>query len=312
MVWLFLTVLVPTSVALPVALSAAVGNVVPSSLPPKSDVSRLTQQPKALIMVMLWSALCAAAVLIVAASDVGLSTAVLVIVLTVAAAGLSSIVVSWVSAVLAARENQLSELMRVVDRRRMESTAVFASLTTIVTRMADAPSLRDSAAIAACATGLARIQRGADPIHARRIIEWTESVVSAPGVLPPLSLIGRLEEVVHPWRALAEISVQCEVDNATPEQIERIVAVVDEAVRNACRHGQASSIQILIAEEAESNVRVEIDDDGLGLSGEMAGVGFERFAAVGSGGVEVRSRAPDPGTRVVVLITPEVASSQPP
>jgi hypothetical protein len=312
MVWLFLTVLVPTSIALPIALAAAVGNGVVSSVPISHKAGRLTRSPKVLVMAMLWSGLCASIVMTAASFGNGVDMMVLVIVLSATAAVISIIIVSWINAVVTARESQVNELASVVEHRRMESTAVFASLTTIVTRMADAPALRESAAVAACATGLARIQRGTDPIHARRIIEWTESVVSAPGVLPPLSLSGRLEEVVHPWRALATIEVECDVEHAPPEQNERIVAIVDEAVRNACRHGQAGSIEIRIADHERSSVRIEIDDDGVGLESQKAGLGFERFAAVGSGGVQVRSRAPDPGTRVVVVIPPEMAAIPPP
>ena len=224
-----------------------------------------------------------------------------------AAVFLAVFLAGWSAAVVSARDAQIRTLIDVAERRACESAAVFASLAAIVTRMAESPPLSESAAVVACATGLQRVQLETDVVHARRIIDWTESVVAAPGVVAPSNLSGRLDEVVHPWRALADITVDCPTAAVPTVLIDDILAIVDEAVRNACRHGDAQEISIAIVVESGSKVRVEIEDDGVGFQGSEPGVGLERFASLGSGGFGVVPRSPGPGTRVHVNLDANLA-----
>lgn len=216
----------------------------------------------------------------------------------------------WASGVMHARADQVSALHRAIRRRRDESSAVFASLTAIVTRIADDPTMTGSAAVAACAAGLQRAQRESDPVHARRILEWTESVVAAPSAQASMSLESRIAQLVHPWTALADITVYCDDSDIDPDLFDDIVAVLDEAVRNACRHGDARTIHVTVVQDS-SRARVEVIDDGSGLQGGAGGLGLDRYEALGSGGFEVTPRGTEPGTRVVVwLKQPQLLSGE--
>lgn len=302
MTWLFLTPPLPSVSVLPISLTAAVGAYATYALN-RSGVLNVAPF-LALLITSLFGVVSAIGwALAVPTSTSAPAAGVPSIALL---AGLGSvcalIVAMWVSGVVAARNEQLLTLRSVIDRRQGESTAVFASLTSIVARMADVPSLSGSTALAACATGLQRVQIERDPVRARRIIDWTRSVLAAPGAFTPMSLAARIHEVVHPWSALADISIKCPEDIGEPTLMDDVVAVVDEAVRNACRHGGASSISVNVIAESASAAQIEILDDGSGPGDEGACVGLERLGSRASGGCEVTARLPGPGTRVLVRL----------
>jgi len=304
MVWLFLTPWLTSMSALPIGLTAAGGVYALYALVRAQSIKVAPVAALGIATVLGvisafgWfmalqasaGTLPASALTICIATGLGVATAV--------------IISMWVSGVVSVRNEQLIALQGVIDRRQSESTAVFASLTSIVAAMTQAPPLSTSTAIAACATGLQRIQTEKDPVRCRRIIDWTNSVLSAPGAVLPVSLVGRIDEVVLPWRALADISVDCPEAITEPALVDDIVAVVDEAVRNACRHGAAESISITVTVDPWSLVSIEILDDGTGPGLGVQGVGSQRFASLGNGGYEVAPRSPGPGTRVLVRLDP--------
>lgn len=302
MTWLFLTPSLPSASALPISLTSAGGAYAIYAL---NRGGMLKVAPRvALFIASSWGVVSAVGWAVALPTITGASTtsAPGIAVLAGLGAAFALVIAMWVSGVVAARNEQLSMLQSVIERRKTESTAVFASLTSVVARMADAPPLSESTALAACATGLQRVQTARDPVRARRIIEWTHSVLTAPGVWSTASLAGRIDEVVHPWRALADISIDCPDDFNEPMLMDDVVAVVDEAVRNACRHGGAGTISVNVTVESVTLVQIEVLDDGSGLGDGVAGVGLERFASWGSGNFEVAARVPGPGTRVLVRL----------
>lgn len=175
---------------------------------------------------------------------------------------------AWVNAVLIARRDQVDELAEEADRRVEESEAVMSSLSAIVSRMSRVEPLSGSAAIAACAAGLQRARRGLAPSAARRILDWTESVVSASVVPDSSSLATRIEQTVHPWRALADIAV--EFDDWDPreggpsdEAVEDVLRHVDRVVQDSCRIEQAEAISIAVHGSASSGLTVDVELDGV-------------------------------------------------
>lgn len=302
MIWLFLTPALPSSSALPISLTAAGGAYALFAFH-RSGVVKVTPVA-ALVITCLWSGVSAIGWATALPTMTGLSavSATAIVALTGLGTVLALIIAMWVSGVIASRSEQLSTLQKVIDRRRDESIAVFASLTSIVALMAEAPPLSESTALAACATGLQRVQTEKDPVRARRIIDWTNSVLSAPGAFAPVTLAARIDEAIHPWLALADISVECPDGIKEPSLVDGIVAVVDEAVRNACRHGGAGTISVHVTAESASVVQIEVLDDGSGPGDGAAGVGIELFTSRGTGGYELTERSPGPGTRVLVRL----------
>lgn len=175
---------------------------------------------------------------------------------------------SWINAVLIARRDQVDQLAEEVDRRVEESEAVMSSLSAIVTRMSHVAPLSGSAAIAACAAGLQRARQGLAPSAARRILDWTESVVSASVAPDSSSLAARIEQTVHPWRALADIAVEFEggdpADVRAPDAaVEDVLRHVDRVVQDSCRIEQAEAIVIAVHGSARSGLTVDVELDGV-------------------------------------------------
>ena len=303
MIWLFLTPGAPSTLAVLIGLTSALGVYVTL----RSQWLGSRSVWLSLVGLLAWGCIATISwVSLLAPESVAMPLGLM---LTCAALLCALGLSSWISAVVVAREKQLETLEAQLDRSQRESAARFSSLTAVVTQIADAPPFSTSAAIAACATGLQRVLRENDPRHSRRIIEWTESVVSAPGALLVQSVVARIEQAVNPWRALAEISVDCEPTELDASLTESVVAVIDEAVRNACRHGDAQTISIHVSKDESSIVRVEVIDDGVGLENAGDGVGFERFASLGTAGFEVSPRSSGAGTRVLVALDSSPASS---
>lgn len=250
----------------------------------------------ALFAVTVWTALLA--------SSTGLSLSEILepLTTTVLAVASATLITSWVGSVMNARDSQLRKLDGLIRHRQDESAAVLSSLASVVTQMADISALAGSAAMAACASGVQRVQNESDVVHARRILDWTESVITSPRDEWSLTLQGRIDAVVEPWRALAEIQVDCQDRGIDVALYDDVVAIVDEAVRNACRHGDAQTIGINVSGQRSDRVRIEVVDDGedLGHRDDHRGdgMGFERFKSAAS--FEVLDL--DPGTRVIVTL----------
>lgn len=187
---------------------------------------------------------------------------------TAVAVLLTLLAFSWVNAVLTARRDQCDALAEAADRRAAESAAAMSSLSAIVMLMSRVEPLSGSAAIAACAAGLQRARQGIDPSVARRILDWTESVVSASVDPDASSIATRIEQIVHPWRALAEISVLCEdwdsVDAVSSDAaVEGLLGHIDHVVQDSCRVEQAEVIAIVVHGTESDGVSVDVELDGV-------------------------------------------------
>jgi len=299
MVWLFLTPITSSVVAVPIAVIAAIGIHVWFA---RLRWSRSVSIPMSWIATALWSGAAAIGWLTVSGQGGDVGSVARMAVLTAAAVVWAILLVSLVTAVVTVRDDQLRDVEQQIARRQSESTAIVSSMASVAAGLASIPPLSDSAAVAACATGLERLRQGVEAQHARRILDWTESIVSAPGAITPVTLQARIEEVVHPWRALADITVRCSLPDAAPKTSDDIVAVIDEAVRNACRHGEAEHVEVSVGTGSDDHIEIVVLDDGIGPGDGDPGVGFERYASVATGGFEVIDRTPLPGTCVRVRI----------
>lgn len=304
LVWMFLS----PSFASPRALSLALPTGIGIYLIIRRNASRAggTRLPSpvvytalglwALFAVTVWTALLASP------SSSWLGEILEPLTATVLGVAFATLSASWVGSVMDARDRQLRMLDGLIRHKQDESAAVLSSLASVVTQMANIPALSGSAAMAACASGVQRVQHESDVVHARRIIDWTESVITSPRDEWSLTLQGRINAVVEPWRALADIQVQCQDLGIDVALYDDVVATIDEAVRNACRHGDAQTIAINVSGHPSKPVRIEVVDDGGGLDHrdehQGDGMGFERFKSAAS--FEVADL--NPGTRVIVTL----------
>lgn len=137
-----------------------------------------------------------------------------------------------------------------------------------------------------------------------------------PIALDELGLEGALEELVRRYRALPgaptiELDADLAYERGRTDERHRaelesaMYRIVQEALANAVRHGDAGEIAIRLL-EADAEVRLEVTDDGRGFDTQRPSTGLghvsirERAALVG-GAAEIRS-APGEGTSVRALL----------
>jgi signal transduction histidine kinase len=178
-------------------------------------------------------------------------------------------------------------------------------------------------ALAGVGLGLAAAQRRLthDPEGTARLLadleaeveRRTEDVRLLARALLPVQLddgdLGRALEVLADRFRTSGLVV--EVDTAelgildTRRQV-AIYHVAAEALMNAYRHAQATSVRIRVASGADRTVTLEVLDDGEGLATErQAGVGLqsmrERTAELG-GRLDIGARTALPGTHVTMVL----------
>jgi len=110
-------------------------------------------------------------------------------------------------------------------------------------------------------------------------------------------------------RTALVVAPEFEQERLTPEAQSQLFRIIQEALNNARKHGNAKAVQVRL-EEADGQARVVVQDDGRGFDTEAlarsggGGLGLqfmrERARALG-GQIEVDA-APGRGTRVVVLV----------
>lgn len=119
-------------------------------------------------------------------------------------------------------------------------------------------------------------------------------------------LIIRLQDFFKPWQQSGlKIQITSKGDgqrNLTDVQTTHVFRIIQEAVNNACKHGQSKSITIQISAEASEGIHFSIQDDGQGFeaSAMNSGNGLKnmelRMQELG-GQLQIQS-LPEKGTKV--------------
>jgi two-component system sensor histidine kinase UhpB len=135
-----------------------------------------------------------------------------------------------------------------------------------------------------------------------------------PAALDDLGLASALAALCSGIARRTGVGVRCEVDGELPAvdpQVElALYRIVQEALTNAVRHAECSSVDVAVA-HSDGEIRVRVADDGAGLVGAKPGAGMrgmrERALVIG-GSLDVRSH---PGEGVEVLVRVPVADAVP-
>lgn len=124
----------------------------------------------------------------------------------------------------------------------------------------------------------------------------------------PGALRARLDEIASRWRGVAEVVVRLDenivLDGPRADEVHHVVV---EAVTNAVRHGAARHMSIEIT-GTESDVRLEIDDDGFGPRRGRRGTGSRYFDLVAPRSWSLDPR-PEGGSRLRMRLEPAPAAS---
>jgi signal transduction histidine kinase len=98
------------------------------------------------------------------------------------------------------------------------------------------------------------------------------------------SLAMQAREFARRWGVVVRLEIQDDVDVA-PEKEQAILKIVGEALSNAARHAQASTVSICVGDR-DGHLHVAVHDDGRGFDADV-----ERVAARGFGLRSMRERA---------------------
>jgi PAS domain S-box-containing protein len=146
-----------------------------------------------------------------------------------------------------------------------------------------------------------------------RTIETVRRIASAlrPSVLDSLGLVAALEWLVREFERNTRMRCTLRVfdDRAEPgpERSTAVFRIVQEALTNVARHGNASSVEVTVARDG-ADLLVAVRDDGCGISAEAAhgsrslGILGMRERAIASGGELAITAAPGGGTIVTVRV----------
>lgn len=118
------------------------------------------------------------------------------------------------------------------------------------------------------------------------------------------TVAARVRDLTTSWGAMCE--VRLEMDPAVGECVhDDVVRVVEEALANAYRHGQATRIDVCITREA-GGVRVTVMDDGVGPGGGPPGLGSDLLARATGGCYDLRPRHHG-GTELTAVLPAEAS-----
>ena len=139
-----------------------------------------------------------------------------------------------------------------------------------------------------CSMALDRAAAMGDEAMAGQALEEAMAVLTEPlresGVMSRVA--DEVERKVSLWGALCvfdvEVSIHDEGDSMATARV--VGRLIEEAISNAVRHGQASHIEICVTELADSQIHIEITDDGSGPSNGSAGIGSALFDQMCTGG----------------------------
>lgn len=131
-----------------------------------------------------------------------------------------------------------------------------------------------------------------------------------PAHLDTLGLVAALRELCEDWQLRSGVACRLAASGALDRLDDAldvaVYRIVQEALTNVTRHARARNVRIALARSAPGTLRLEIDDDGIGMDPACAtrGLGLlgahERAAALG-GALQVDS-APGAGTRLRLVL----------
>jgi signal transduction histidine kinase len=224
--------------------------------------------------------------------------------LVVQAVSLVSLIVAvsgvgaWVHGGAAVRRAYLIE----VGDRHVRSVARARAVTAAARDVAQAlHGTVQTKLIAAAVAGEQAVESG-DHALLERAFDEARSVLE--GIGTEERAVGAIaDEVAHKaalWDGLCEIRVQVGDLASARADAEGVGRVVEEGIANAIRHGGASCLDIVVRATPDGAVEVVIDDDGAGLTSDVAGTGSAILDVVTGGAWERTSG--DRGCRLTARV----------
>ncbi|MEY3733819.1 MAG: hypothetical protein RL347_1178, partial [Actinomycetota bacterium] len=177
-------------------------------------------------------------------------------------------VTSAFAATSQAREGLLEAMERDVNAEELRARALQREMADAVDDLARQLHGRVQTRLVVCAAELERAARTGDHEGVARAL--SEATTALEQAARPTTV--SLDDVLRGWASLMDVTVDASEAPAGALGRDDVIAVVEEGLANAFRHGAASSVQISISPGAEA-LLVEIVDDGMGPTGDAPGLG---------------------------------------
>lgn len=167
-----------------------------------------------------------------------------------------------------ARANIIDSLAHEIDSEDLRARAEAVDLSMAVDALARELHGRVQTQLVVCAAELDRAAQAGDHEAVTRTLQVAASVLQS-ATEPRES---SLDTVVRAWDSFLEVSTS--FSGVAPEQLSRpdVILVIEEALANAYRHGQAGAAQITV-QSLPGSLRVIVTDDGTGFSQAQEGLG---------------------------------------
>lgn len=212
------------------------------------------------------------------------------------------LVTSLYDALRQARSGLLESLSRDVDADELRTRAIAHEMASALDGMAQELHGRVQTQLVVCAAELDRASEAGDHEAVTRALTVAASVLE--GATTPRE--SALHDVISAWASVME--VHADVSELSGPDLSRadVMAVVEEGLANAYRHGDAAHADVQISRMADS-LRIVITDDGRGFTEADAGLGSRLLRRLSEGRttLEVSPR----GTQLTVHLPLDMQSA---
>lgn len=196
------------------------------------------------------------------------------------------VVTSLFDAVRQARAGLISSLTQEVNDEEVRARALQIEMATIVDSLSRELHGRVHTQLVVCAAELERAARVGD--HEAVTMALSHAASALESATRPRQI--SLSDLVRAWTPLLSIRVESPGMPATSLARADVLAVVEEGIANAYRHGHADHVHIAMT-QLPGAVRLIITDDGVGVVGDATGLGTQMLRRLSEGRMSLESHA---------------------
>jgi signal transduction histidine kinase len=198
----------------------------------------------------------------------------------------------------------IAQLSSIVNAERLSQEARSRSRSLALRELAQDLHGSVQTRLIACASALEMAARAGDSAGCLEALRESVRVLEGMRSSEEVMTIERLNALARSWSPICEVSVRIDASLASLRN-DDVVRVVEEAIGNAYRHGEATRVDVEIAPSSHGLLDVRVCDDGRGPGGGPAGLGTDlltratrgqfTLSAGSSGGTVLVARLPAEG-----------------
>ena len=196
------------------------------------------------------------------------------------------VVTSLFDAVRQARAGLISSLMQEVNDEEVRARALQIEMATIVDSLSRELHGRVQTQLVVCAAELERATRVGD--HEAVTMALRHAASALESATRPRQIA--LSDLVREWTPLLSIRVESPSVPAASLARADVLAVVEEGLANAYRHGHADHVNVTLT-RLPGALRIIITDDGVGVVDKATGLGTQMLRRLSVGRVSLASQA---------------------